>query len=67
MPQRDPQEPRLLTVDEVAAHLGLTAPAVRQMIQRRQIPFVRLGERRIRFDLDQIQAWLDDQRVEAVS
>jgi excisionase family DNA binding protein len=57
---------RLLTVDELAAYLGLTRPALRQMIHRRQIPFIRLGERRIRFDLTDIDAWLAEQRVEAV-
>ena len=56
---------RLLTVDELATYLGLSRPALRQMIHRRQIPFIRLGERRIRFNLGDIDAWLNDQRVEA--
>jgi excisionase family DNA binding protein len=62
----EPSSDRLLTVDELAAYLGLTRPALRQMIHRRQIPFIRLGERRIRFDLTDIDAWLAEQRVEAV-
>lgn len=55
----------LMTVDEVAAYLGMSANAVRQMVYRRQLPFIRLGERRLRFDAAAINEWLDAQRVEA--
>jgi len=56
---------RLLNVDELAAYLGVSHQSLRHMVHRRQIPFIRLGERRIRFDLDEIRTWLDDQRVVA--
>jgi excisionase family DNA binding protein len=54
----------LLTVDELAEFLSTTPQSIRHMIHRRQIPFIRLGERRVRFDPDQIAAWVDEQRVD---
>jgi excisionase family DNA binding protein len=56
---------RLLNVDELAAYLGVSHQSLRHMVHRRQIPFIRLGERRIRFNLGDIDAWLNEQRVEA--
>jgi excisionase family DNA binding protein len=54
----------LLTVAELAEFLATTPQSVRHMIHRRQIPFVRLGARRIRFDQNEIAAWLDAKRVD---
>lgn len=56
--------PKLLTVDEVAELLNVAPTAVRHMVNRRQIPFIRIGERRLRFDQDAIVAWVQAQRVE---
>ena len=39
------QQPRFLTVADVARMLGRTEGAVRQMQHRRQIPFRRVGRR----------------------
>jgi excisionase family DNA binding protein len=66
MPSHTPAAPRLLTVDEVATYLGMTPYAVRDRVKQRQIPFVRIGERSIRFDRKKIDAWIDAQAVEAV-
>ena len=56
--------PPLLDVNELADYLSLTPQAVRHMVYRRQIPFIRLGSKRLRFDLAEIDAWLAHQRVE---
>lgn len=56
---------RLLDVATAATYLGLSEPALRTMIQRRQIPFVRVGARGIRFDRRQLDRWIDDNTVEA--
>jgi len=58
--------PRLLTVEQVADYLSMTPAAVRHMVYRRQLPFIRLGAKRIRFDVAEIDAWLARQRVAAV-
>jgi excisionase family DNA binding protein len=49
-----PEPKRGLTVQEAAAYLGTTVPAIRQLIYRRELPFVKLGKRHIidRQDLD---------------
>ena len=43
--------PQLLTVEEVAQKLKLTKFALYQMVNRRGIPFIKIG-RRLRFVLD---------------
>jgi excisionase family DNA binding protein len=63
---KEPLSPRLLTVDEVAEYLGLSSQSVRHMVYRRQLPFIRLGAKRIRFDVAEIDAWISSQRVAAV-
>jgi excisionase family DNA binding protein len=55
---------RLVDIDAVAVYLSLTPAAVSHMVQRHQIPFVRLG-RRVRFDLRQIDRWVERQQFEA--
>lgn len=56
--------PKLLTVAEVAELLGMTEGAVRNLVYRRQIPHLRVGGRRVRFDAAEIADWLAAQRVE---
>jgi excisionase family DNA binding protein len=55
---------RLLNVDELAGYLGVSAQSIRHMVHRRQIPFIRLGARRVRFDQAEITAWVNAQRVD---
>ena len=57
----------LLTVTAAAEYLGLTEANLRSKIQRRQIPFVRIGERGVRFDRRQLDRWIEDHTVEAAS
>ncbi len=59
------QRPRrpLMNVREAAKYLSLSEDALRSMVQRRQIPFIKMGDRRIRFDPDELDRWLDAQRV----
>ncbi len=47
-------ESRGVTVQEAAAYLSTTAPAIRQLIYKRELPFTKLGKRHIidRLDLD---------------
>jgi excisionase family DNA binding protein len=54
----DTRDLELWGIEQAAEALSLTVPALRQAVHRRQIPFVRLGEKRVRFDPQQLQAWL---------
>lgn len=56
---------RLLTAAEAAEYLGRTEGAVRQLVYRREIPFVKQG-RVLRFDVRELDRWIDDHTVDAV-
>lgn len=53
-----PQQGRLLDVAGVAQWLGMTELQIRKLVERKQIPVTRIGERRIRFDIVEIDRWL---------
>jgi len=54
----------LLTKHEVAERLGLSPETVSRMARRGELPS-RMVAGRYRFDPDEIQEWLDRQRVPA--
>jgi len=58
------QLPVLLTITELAEHLGVKERHVRRLIAERRVPFVKWGHL-IRFDPAEIAAWLDRNRREA--
>lgn len=53
--------PHLLTIEELADHLGVTVRHVRRLIADKRVPYVK-WRRFIRFDPDEIARWLDDAR-----
>ena len=53
--------PRLLDIEGLAKHLGVTHRHIRRLIAERRIPYVKVG-RLIRFDADEITAWLNENR-----
>jgi excisionase family DNA binding protein len=57
---------RLLTVAEVAEKLNVSPSLVYQMVETGKLPFLRIGNGRgaIRFQGEDIQAYLDSCRVE---
>ena len=54
-----------LTVGQAAEYLSVTEAALRAMIRRRDIPFIRMG-RRIRFDVNVLDRWMRNQQIEAI-
>ena len=56
------QRPTFLNVEELAGWLGVEVVFVRRLIAERRIPFVKIG-RFVRFDPEEIAAWIDGQRV----
>jgi excisionase family DNA binding protein len=54
----------LINVDELAGWLGIEVVFVRRLIAERRIPFVKIG-RLVRFDPEEITAWIDGRRVPA--
>lgn len=56
---RPPTGPRWLTADEAAFHLGLPSrKALYAAVERGQVPAHRLGRRRLRFRLDELDSLL---------
>jgi excisionase family DNA binding protein len=53
--------PHLLTIDQLAEHLGVSPHHVRRLVAERRVPYVR-WRRFIRFDPAEIAAWLDNAR-----
>jgi excisionase family DNA binding protein len=53
--------PHLLTIEELADHLGVTVRHIRRLIAENRVPYVK-WRRFIRFDPDEIARWLDDAR-----
>ena len=51
----------LLTITEVAERLNVQVRHVRRLIAERRIPYVKWGHL-VRFDADDIERWLDEQR-----
>jgi excisionase family DNA binding protein len=61
---RPPARGRLLDVKAVAEELNTSIRHIRRLVHERRIPVVRVG-RLIRFDRDDIEAWLDEHRTSA--
>jgi excisionase family DNA binding protein len=53
--------PRLLDVPQLADHLGVKERHIRRLVAERRIPFIKWGHL-IRFDPEEIAAWLDENR-----
>ena len=56
--------PRLVSIEEIAAHLGVSVRHVRRLVFERRIPYVKWGHL-IRFDIDEVVAWVTSLRVAA--
>ena len=54
--------PRLLDLDGIAEHLGVSTRHVRRLVAERRIPFLKWGHL-LRFDPSEIATWLDGCRV----
>jgi excisionase family DNA binding protein len=56
-----PQRRALMTLPEVARHLGVGERHVRRLVAERRIPHLKWGHL-LRFDPEEIDAWLDQCR-----
>jgi len=53
--------PHLITIEELADHLGVTVRHIRRLIAEKRVPYVK-WRYFIRFDPDEIARWLADAR-----
>ncbi|HXR21963.1 MAG TPA: helix-turn-helix domain-containing protein [Acidimicrobiales bacterium] len=50
--------PRLLSIEQLAEHLGVTQRHIRRLVADRRVPFLKVGKF-IRFDPADISSWLN--------
>lgn len=55
----------LLKMPATAERLGITERQLRLLVTRREIPFYKVGRFNM-FDPDEVDAWLDDNKIEAL-
>lgn len=60
---RSISEKRLLDIAEASEYLGIPANTLRCWCSRKRIPYVKLGERMVRFDRHELDEWFGKQRV----
>ena len=58
-------EPVLWDIKNTAAQLGISVALVRRMVADNQIPFCRVASR-VRFQPDEIRAWVSERAIPAV-
>jgi excisionase family DNA binding protein len=58
--------PQRLTMEQLAGGLGVTRRHVRRLVEEKRVPFLRVG-RFIRFNPEQIAAWLASNGVPALA
>lgn len=56
--------PHLLTVTDLAEHLGVDIRHIRRLVAERRIPFIKWGHL-LRFDPAEIADWIDENRRHA--
>ncbi len=54
-------EKKIMDVKELAAYLKISVDGVYAMVRERKIPYYKVG-RRVRFDLVEINAWLEQRK-----
>lgn len=59
------QLPRLVSIEAVAEHLGVSVRHVRRLVYERRIPYVKWGHL-LRFDVDDVNAWVAGSRIAAL-
>ncbi len=60
MPETE-QVPHLLTIEQLAEHLGVTQRHIRRLVAEKRVPYFK-WRMFIRFDPAEITAWLDNAR-----
>lgn len=55
----------LMDISHASRYLNCSERYLRRLVQERRVPFIRLGGRKIRFSLHDLDSWVDAQRVPA--
>lgn len=58
------EQPKLMTVPEGAAYLGIKLSRLYTAVRRRELPFMKVG-RLVRFEREHLDQWIKDRHQEA--
>lgn len=58
---------QLIDVNELAEYLKITVETLYNWISQKKIPYVKVGSRLVRFDLEKIDEWLEQGSVSVYS
>lgn len=59
--------PKLIGYRDAAALLGVEVSTLYNWVSERRIPHRRFTRRTVRFDLEELERWLDERRVDSRS
>ncbi len=54
----------MIDVAQAAARLGVSVRYVRRLVSEQRLPYIKVGKF-VRFDVVELERWIDDRRVEA--
>ena len=54
---------RLLSIAEASVYMGISKRTLHRMIQRHQIPFLRIG-RLVKLDINQMEKWISKRSIQ---
>ena len=54
---------KLLTIKELSQRTGLSKWTIYELVERNQIPYLRLGKRKIYFLEEKILRWLEEKEI----
>lgn len=54
----------LMNMKELSNYLGMSIPYIRKLVRELKIPHYRIGTTDIRFDKNEINAWIDKQKID---
>ena len=57
---------KLLNVAETAEYLGIAEKTLYKWVHLKQIPYVKLSHRTLRFDVHDLDVWIDENKLKPV-
>lgn len=57
---------RFLNKPQLAQHLNISIYTVDSWVSQKRVPCVKLGGRKVLFDKEKIEKWIDEQRVDSI-
>ena len=56
---------RFVGPDELAEYLGLSINTIYSWIWLKKIPYIKMGKKLVKFDLQEIEVWIKEKKIAA--